>query len=81
LTIGTYTYNCTNTDTFTDIHPSINVARVLALTESGLGVISPNTQRSAMIGIRGLCITITSFTVFLWKMIIIAFIITLGEMM
>jgi len=32
LTIHTYSYNSTNTDTYTDIHPLIIVARVLALT-------------------------------------------------
>jgi len=32
LTIDTYTYNCTNTDTYTDIHHIIVVASVLTLT-------------------------------------------------
>jgi len=32
LSIHTYTRNCTNTDTYTDIHPIIVAARVLALT-------------------------------------------------
>jgi len=34
LTIDTYTYNYTNMDTDTDIHPIIVVARVLALTHT-----------------------------------------------
>jgi len=32
LTTDTYTYTCTNTDTYTDIHPIIDAACVLALT-------------------------------------------------
>jgi hypothetical protein len=34
LTIDTYTYNCTNIDTYIDIHPIIVVARVLAPTHT-----------------------------------------------
>jgi len=32
LNIDTYTFKSTNTNTYTDIHPIIVVARVLALT-------------------------------------------------
>jgi len=34
LTIDTFTYNCTTIDTYTDIHPIIVVARVLALAHT-----------------------------------------------
>jgi len=34
LTIDTYTYNCTNIDTYTDIHHIVVVARVFALTHT-----------------------------------------------
>jgi len=34
VAIDTYTYNCTNIDTYTDIHPIIVVVRVLVLTHT-----------------------------------------------